>query len=137
MVERGFGSGFRLAIKAKDDETRVLQLDPDYVDAKLVVGVYEYVVGALPLPFKLLIGFAGITGSKSHGLAMLDDDAQSRCCQQRGSAHRDRSVSAPRRSVQGSHPGGRRASSRNIRAITSFAWKKPTCAGMTAREWSL
>ena len=27
---------------------RVLQLDPEYVDAKLVVGVYEYVVGALP-----------------------------------------------------------------------------------------
>ena len=74
MVERAFGSGFRLATKARDDEQRVLQLDPNYVDAKLVVGVYEYVVGALPWPFKLLIGFAGITGSKSQGLAMLYDD---------------------------------------------------------------
>ncbi len=74
MVERGYGAGFRLAMKAKDDDERVLQLDPNYVDAKLVVGVYEYVIGALPLPFKLLIGFAGITGSKSHGLAMLTDD---------------------------------------------------------------
>jgi tetratricopeptide (TPR) repeat protein len=74
MVERGFGSGFHLASQAKDDEMRVLQLDPDYVDAKLVAGVYEYVVGALPLPFKFLIGFAGITGSKSKGLAMLTDD---------------------------------------------------------------
>jgi tetratricopeptide (TPR) repeat protein len=73
MVERGYGGGLRLAMKAKDDEARVLQLDPDYVDAKLVVGVYEYVVGALPLPFKLLIGFAGITGSKSRGLEMLED----------------------------------------------------------------
>ena len=53
--------------------TRVLQIDPDYVDAKLIVGVYEYVVGALPWPFKLMIGFAGITGSKSTGLAMLED----------------------------------------------------------------
>jgi tetratricopeptide (TPR) repeat protein len=35
--------------------------------------VYEYVVGALPWPFKLLIGFAGITGSKSEGLKMLND----------------------------------------------------------------
>ena len=75
MVERGFGSAFRQATKAKDDETKVLQLDPDYVDAKLVVGVYEYVVGALPWPFKLLIGFAGITGSKSRGMEMLQDDA--------------------------------------------------------------
>ncbi len=74
MVERGYGAGFRLATKAKDDEVRVLQLDPNYVDAKLVVGVYEYVVGALPWPFKLLIGFAGITGSKSRGLEMLTDD---------------------------------------------------------------
>ncbi len=73
MVQRGFGAGFRLAMKAKDDDARVLELDPDYVDAKLVVGVYEYVVGALPWPFKLLIGFAGITGSKTKGLEMLND----------------------------------------------------------------
>ena len=73
MVQRGYASGFRLALQAKNDHVRVLQLDPDYIDAKLVVGVYEYVVGALPLPFKLLIGFAGITGSKSRGLEMLND----------------------------------------------------------------
>jgi tetratricopeptide (TPR) repeat protein len=73
MVQRGFGAGFRQAMKARDDEQRVLQLDPNYVDAKLVVGVYEYVVGALPWPFKLLIGFAGVTGSKSTGLEMLRD----------------------------------------------------------------
>jgi hypothetical protein len=74
MVQRSYGAGLRLAMKAKDDHVKVLQLDPDYVDAKLVVGVYEYVVGALPLPFKLLIGFAGITGSKPRGLEMLTDD---------------------------------------------------------------
>jgi tetratricopeptide (TPR) repeat protein len=75
MVERGFGAGFRLAGKAKDDEMRVLQIDPDYADAKLITGVYEYVVGALPFPFKILIGFAGITGSNSRGMEMLHDAA--------------------------------------------------------------
>ena len=74
MVERSYVSGFKLALAAKNDHVRVLQLDPDYIDAKLVVGVYEYVVGALPLPFKLLIGFAGISGSKTRGLEMLTDD---------------------------------------------------------------
>ena len=74
MVERGYGAGFKLARAAKDDHVRVLQLDPDYIDAKLVAGVYEYVVGALPFPFKILVGFAGITGSKSRGLEMLTDD---------------------------------------------------------------
>ena len=74
MVQRSYMPGFKLALAAKNDHERVLQLDPDYVDAKLVVGVYEYVVGALPLPFKLLIGFAGMTGSKKNGLEMLTDD---------------------------------------------------------------
>jgi len=74
MVQRSYISGFKLALAAKNDHVRVLQLDPDYIDAKLVVGVYEYVVGALPLPFKLLIGFAGMSGSKSRGLEMLTDD---------------------------------------------------------------
>jgi Tfp pilus assembly protein PilF len=74
MVERGYMVGFKLATAAKEDEARVLQIDPDYVDAKLVVGVYEYVVGALPFPFKFFIGFAGITGSKTRGLEMLTDD---------------------------------------------------------------
>lgn len=75
MVERAYGTGFRLATKAKDDEQKVLELDPDYVDAKLVVGVYSYVVGALPFPFKILIGFAGISGSKAQGMKLLWDAA--------------------------------------------------------------
>ncbi len=73
MVQRDFSGGFHLANKARDDEERVLKIDPNYVDAKLITGIYQYVVGALPWPFKLLIGFAGITGSKSTGLAMLND----------------------------------------------------------------
>jgi tetratricopeptide (TPR) repeat protein len=76
MVERSFGSAFRQAMEAKNDHLRVLQLDPGYVDAKLVVGVYEYVVGALPIPFKILIGFAGMTGSKSKGLQLLHEGAE-------------------------------------------------------------
>ena len=76
MVERSFSSGFRLASKARDDCSRALEIDPNYVDAKLIVGVYQYVVGALPLPFKILIGIVGITGSKSKGMALLDDAGQ-------------------------------------------------------------
>ena len=76
MVERGFRAGFRLASKANNDEARVLQIDPNYGDAKLIVGVYQYVVGVLPWPFKLFIGFAGITGSKSKGMELLRDASE-------------------------------------------------------------
>lgn len=75
MVERAFGSALKLALGAKNDHEKVLRLSPNYVDANMVVGVYEYVIGALPFAFKLLIGFAGIHGSKPAGLAELRDSA--------------------------------------------------------------
>ena len=71
IVERSFPSALRLAVAAKNDDVDVLKIDPDYVDANLIVGTYQYVVGALPLSFRLLIGIAGVTGSKQKGLAML------------------------------------------------------------------
>ena len=73
MVERSFGSALRMASQAHSDHARVLQLNPNYVDAKLVAGNYEYVIGALPLPFKIFMGFAGIHGSKATGMEMLRD----------------------------------------------------------------
>jgi tetratricopeptide (TPR) repeat protein len=74
MVERSFNAAFHMALQAHSDEAKVLQIDPNYVDAKLVVGTYQYVIGALPWGFKLLFGFAGITGSKAKGMEMLHDD---------------------------------------------------------------
>jgi tetratricopeptide (TPR) repeat protein len=76
MVERSFSPALHLALQARSDHARVLQLNPNYVDAKLVVGIYEYVVGALAFPFKILIGFAGIHGSKATGMEMLGDAAE-------------------------------------------------------------
>ncbi|MFT4112995.1 tetratricopeptide repeat protein [Silvibacterium sp.] len=73
MVERGFGAGMKLALGAKNDDEQVLKLDPNYVDAKMVVGIYQYVVGALPFGFKIIVGFAGIHGSKTTGMEMLHD----------------------------------------------------------------
>lgn len=75
MVERSFGSALKLALGAKNDCQKALDLNSHYVDAKLVVGVYQYVVGALPFAFKMLIGIVGIHGSKSTGMAMLRDSA--------------------------------------------------------------
>lgn len=75
MIERAFGAGLKLALGARSDHEKVLQLDPRYEDAKLVVGIYQYVVGALPFGFKLLIGFAGIHGSKTEGMILLHDAA--------------------------------------------------------------
>ena len=71
LVERGFTSALKLALGAKNDNEEALRYDPDYVDANLVVGTYQYVVGALPFSFRVLIGIAGISGNKDRGMAML------------------------------------------------------------------
>jgi tetratricopeptide (TPR) repeat protein len=76
MIERSFGAALKLALGARSDHDKVLQIDPKYADAKLVVGVYQYVIGALPFGFKLLIGFAGIHGSKTQGMILLHDAAE-------------------------------------------------------------
>ncbi|HEY3990480.1 MAG TPA: hypothetical protein VGM02_14355 [Acidobacteriaceae bacterium] len=74
LVQRSYISALRLALQARDDNDQVLKLDPDYVDAELVVGIHQYVVGSLPLPIKFMAGLAGIHGSKEKGLALLRDD---------------------------------------------------------------
>jgi tetratricopeptide (TPR) repeat protein len=75
MVERQYGYALRLALEAHSDHQHVLDKDPNYVDAKLVVGVYQYVIGSLSFGFKVVVGFAGIGGSKSKGLELLNDSA--------------------------------------------------------------
>jgi len=75
MVERSFASSLHLALEARADHQHVLDKDPDYVDAKMVVGIYQYVMGSLSLGFKVLAGFAGMGGSKAKGLELLRDAA--------------------------------------------------------------
>lgn len=76
LVQRSFISALRMALQARDDNDKVLQMDPDYVDAELVVGVHQYVVGSLPFAIKMLAGLAGIHGNKEKGLALLRDDGK-------------------------------------------------------------
>jgi tetratricopeptide (TPR) repeat protein len=73
MIERAFSGGLRQALGARNDCDRVLELDPHYIDAKLVTGVYQYVVGSLNIAFKIIVGIVGIHGSKDNGLALLRD----------------------------------------------------------------
>lgn len=73
IVERSFVSALHVALQARSDNEKVLRLDPRYIDAKLVVGVHQYVTGSLPFGLKILAGAAGITGSKSKGIQDLRD----------------------------------------------------------------
>ena len=75
-VERRHFAALRDGNDAVNHHREVLKLDPKYIDAQITIGLYEYVVGSLPLPVKILAGATGFRGSKKRGLAMLEQVAK-------------------------------------------------------------
>jgi len=75
-VERRHFAALRDGNDAVEHHREVLKLDPKYVDAQITIGLYEYVVGSLPLPVKILAGATGYRGSRKRGLAMLEQVAR-------------------------------------------------------------
>jgi hypothetical protein len=70
-VERSFVSALRNGSDSVDHHRDVIKLDPDYHDAEITIGMYDYVASTLPLPLKLAAAVTGIRGSKKKGLATL------------------------------------------------------------------
>ncbi len=68
LIDKSWFSALRSALAAYHDHQRVLEISPNYDDAKLVVGVYNYVIAALPLYEKIAAFLLAITGSKTKGI---------------------------------------------------------------------
>ena len=64
LVDRAWFSALRNAVGARRDHERVLELQPQYTDAKLVVGVHNYVMGSLPPAIKVAVSMVGLGGNK-------------------------------------------------------------------------
>jgi len=77
LVERAWFSSLRNAVGARHDHEHVLELDPSYVDAKLVVGTHNYVMGSLPWSVKVAVALVGLSGTKDKGLEYLREVADS------------------------------------------------------------
>ncbi|MDX6446656.1 MAG: hypothetical protein QOH71_3730 [Blastocatellia bacterium] len=71
-VERRHFAALKDGSDAVDRHREVLRLDPTYHDAEITIGLYDFTVGSLPLPVKLIAGVAGFRGSKKRGLATLE-----------------------------------------------------------------
>ena len=77
LIERAWFSALRNGVGARRDPERVLELDPSYVDAKLVVGTHNYVVGSLTWEVKVAVALVGLSGTKEKGLQYLRELGQS------------------------------------------------------------
>jgi tetratricopeptide (TPR) repeat protein len=71
-VERRHYAALKDGNDSVDHHRDLLKLDPNAIDAAITIGLYEYVVGSLPLPIKVVAGITGFRGSKKKGLAMIE-----------------------------------------------------------------
>jgi len=71
MAEHAWFAALRNALGARHDDERVLELDPNYVDAKALLGIHLYVIGSLSWPAKVAASMVGISGNKEKGLKYL------------------------------------------------------------------
>jgi tetratricopeptide (TPR) repeat protein len=76
MVERSFMSAMSNGKDSVGHHRDLLKLDPRYTDAKVTIGMYDYVVGALPPIVKLGATMIGYRGSKKRGIATLEEVAR-------------------------------------------------------------
>jgi tetratricopeptide (TPR) repeat protein len=71
LIERSWFAALRAALGARHDHEKVLELNPQYTDAKFIVGTHEYVVGSLPWAVKVAASVIGAGGDKKKGIEDL------------------------------------------------------------------
>jgi len=72
LVEKSWVEALREATAARKANERILELDPKDVDAKLVYGLNEYVVGSLPFYMRALGFLGGFHGDRTDGIRQLE-----------------------------------------------------------------
>jgi tetratricopeptide (TPR) repeat protein len=71
-VKRSFRRAMGDANGSIQIQKRVVKMDPNYNDAYLSIGLYEYVIDSLPFIWKTLARLAGLKGSKKKGIEHLE-----------------------------------------------------------------
>jgi len=79
IIEKSFFAALRNASASRSDHEHVLQIDPNYLDAKTVVGLHNFVLGSMPLAARIMAGIVGMSGNKKKGLDYLYEVGRSNC----------------------------------------------------------
>jgi len=71
LVRKAWMDALRDATAARRHHNQLVDVDPNFVDARLVQGAHDYLVGSLPLRYKMLGFLAGIRGDREKGMEAL------------------------------------------------------------------
>ncbi|MBI4481153.1 MAG: tetratricopeptide repeat protein [Acidobacteria bacterium] len=72
LIERSALNFLGNARRANDYHSRLLRINPRQYDGYLIPGLFDFVLGSLPGPVKVLFFFAGLTGDKQRGLHLVE-----------------------------------------------------------------
>jgi len=75
-LKRNWWPAFRAGDRTYSDHKKLLRMDPDFQDARLSVGAYDYVSGSLPWHIKLVAMLLGKWGDKERGRRELETVAE-------------------------------------------------------------
>jgi tetratricopeptide (TPR) repeat protein len=73
LVEKAWIEALNEATAARKFNQQILEIDPNFVDARLMLGLNEYVVGSLPFHMRAFGFLAGFHGDKEDGIRQLED----------------------------------------------------------------
>lgn len=76
VVKKSWRDSLRDATNARHMHARVQELEPNNVDARLVEGLDDYIVGSLPWTWRTLGFLVGIHGDKEKGIRIVKDVAE-------------------------------------------------------------
>lgn len=76
LVKKAWRASLSDATAARREHNRISELEPGNMDARLVQGLHDYVVGSLPLLWRTLGFLAGIHGDKEKGIATVEEVAR-------------------------------------------------------------
>jgi tetratricopeptide (TPR) repeat protein len=76
LVQKSWTEALREASAARKAQERVLQLNPGYVDARLTLGIYQYMVASLPFYLRAFGFLNGFHGDRAGGLQQVESVAR-------------------------------------------------------------
>jgi tetratricopeptide (TPR) repeat protein len=76
LVTKAWHDALRDATAARKAHGRITEIDPANVDARMVQGLHDYVVGSLPLEWRLVGFLVGFHGDKQGGIRAVETVAR-------------------------------------------------------------
>ena len=76
LVRKTWMASLSDSTKAHKYDTEATQIDPGFYDARLIQGVYDYIIGSLPWSMRALGLVAGFHGDRLRGIHTIEEVAQ-------------------------------------------------------------